>query len=114
MLIVGESPSGRTRGHPSYTGCTTREGNACRGKPGEVCVTASRDEAKHCRSGAGSAIWLSLTAPKASGRPIDAERDIAARIIFEIVSGEPAESVNSAARKLTLRKLPARPASYSS
>ena len=90
MLIVGESPSGRTRGHPSYTGCTTREGNACRGKPGEVCVTASRDEAKHCRSGAGSAIWLSLTAPKASERPIDAERDIAARIIFEIVSGEPA------------------------
>jgi hypothetical protein len=104
MLIVGESPSGRTRGHLSYTGCTTREGNACCGKPGEVCVTASRDEAKHCRSGAGSAIWLSLTAPKASGRPIDAERDIAARIIFEIVSGEPAREREFGSAEIDFQK----------
>jgi hypothetical protein len=90
MLIVGESPWGTTRGHPSYTGCTTREGDACRAEPCEVYVTASRDEAKHCRSEAGSAIWQSLTSPKASERPINTESDVAARVILEIVAGEPA------------------------
>jgi len=90
MLIVGGSPWGTTRGHPSYTGCTTREGDACRAEPCEVYVTASRDEAKHCRSGAGSAIWQSLTSPKASERPINTESDVAARVILEIVAGEPA------------------------
>src|SRR6185312_3113660 len=86
----GGSPWGTTRGHPSYTGCTTREGDACRAEPCEVYVTASRDEAKHCRSGAGSAIWQSLTSPKASERPIKTESDVAARVILEIVAGEPA------------------------
>ena len=43
------------------------------------------DEAKHCRSGAGSAFWF-----QSSKLSIDAERDITAGLIFQIVSGKAA------------------------
>ena len=54
---------GVTRGHPSYAGCTTREGDAAMANRVRFAPKRAADEAKHCRSGAGSAIWQSRRSP---------------------------------------------------
>ena len=44
-----------------------------------------RREAKHCRGGAGSALYQSRTTPLE--RTVETERNVAARLVLQIIAG---------------------------
>jgi hypothetical protein len=95
MLRVGESPAGTS----STDIPLTQDVRPKRATPSwQAGLRLNRQgrsakEAKHCRSGAGSALWsrlMPISTMPISKRPVEPERDIEARVVLEIVAGESA------------------------
>ena len=90
MLVAGESPSG----HIPKDIPLTQDARPKRAMPpwraGFRHTRLADDEAKHCRSGAGSALSSASRKSRNLERPIKPKRHISARLVFQIIAGEAA------------------------